>query len=169
MNRAVLFSCLLALVCVNKAQTAAFELKLDSAALGIRQTDCEAGARDAGMEYSDGYADGGPLVGGCADGGCTDGGCGMCNACCSNRGTFFGEFESTFFRYHRANGVLIGMPGATAETQVEFDFEHAPRITLGYISAGGLGVRARWWHYDHRESAMDANLGAIGVDTYNIN
>ena len=159
MNRTVLILCLLALASLGRAQVGAFDLKLTSVTRG----DCHAEGCDSGLGCTDGSADCGAPVNGCADGEC-----GTCEVCCSNRGTFFGEYESTFFRYHRANGVLIDMASPTAERHVEFDFEHTPRITFGYIGSGGFGVRARWWHYDHSESAADANQGALGVDTYNI-
>ena len=124
--------------------------------------------------------------GGCAAGGCAagsscdscDGGfgngnflesCGpdcACSACCTQKKMYFVDVESTYFRYHRADGVRID--GGDPDYGVEFGFEYSPRITAGFYGCDGFGVRARWWKYDHAEPALNENFGHMGVDTYNI-
>ena len=71
--------------------------------------------------------------------------------CCDQSGLVFG-YESTFFRYHHNDGI----PPAEG-----FDFEYSPRITIGYVGPDGLGVRVRYWDYDHSNGGAD-------VDTYNV-
>ena len=89
--------------------------------------------------------------------------CGIQTDCLgSHHGVFFNG-EATFFRYHRADGMLVqGVPGDV----VEYGFQASPRLTIGYGAADGLGVRARWWQYDHEERSSGGN--DFSVDTYNI-
>lgn len=112
---------------------------------------------------------------GCCDapcGGCHPGDpCGACDACCCDPcaiacGNWFAVGEMTLFRYHRADGVRVGDDPFAGEN-VEFDFEIAPRVTLGYAGADGFGFRVRWWEYDHRETARDQQ-SHLAVDTYTI-
>ena len=71
---------------------------------------------------------------------------------CSDQSCLDVDVEMTMFRYHHSEGI--------ARSQ-EFDFESAPRITLGFRGPGGLGIRSRWWKYDHSN-------GQAGLDTYNF-
>lgn len=82
-----------------------------------------------------------------------------CNACCCQSGSLVFDLEGTFFRYHRADGVQ------DAANQIEFGFELSPRITLGYQTGDGLGVRLRYWDYDH--NARSGN-DVITVDTFTL-
>jgi hypothetical protein len=43
----------------------------------------------------------------------------------------------------------IDLPVASLEFQTDYDMEFSPRVWLGYKGCGGLGVRGRWWYYDH--------------------
>jgi hypothetical protein len=43
----------------------------------------------------------------------------------------------------------------------EYDFEFSPRVWGGYQFPGGLGVRARWWHFDGSGSGTPLALGPI--------
>jgi hypothetical protein len=122
--------------------------------------------------------------GGCGCGAVAEAGCGCdagygCDCCedacgtwggfepCCHPTGFWGEGEVMWFRYHRADGVKVGT--FRAET-VEFDFEITPRITLGYVRCDGLGVRARYWEFDHDAPSQDpaGPNGFLDVDTYNI-
>ncbi|MBI84725.1 MAG: hypothetical protein CMJ81_16145 [Planctomycetaceae bacterium] len=96
---------------------------------------------------------------GCAVGCCDEGeapvcgcevGCGVANDC--DQSGLVVDTEMTLFRYHHSEGIVKSQ---------EFDFEAAPRITLGFRGPGGLGIRGRWWKYDHSNSLA-------GVETYNI-
>jgi len=101
---------------------------------------------------------------GCLLGSCSDTSCGTCG----NEWMYFVDFEATYFRYHRADGVQLGNLAGNQDLGVEFDFEFSPRITAGFYGCDGFGVRARYWQFDHAQPAFNPNFGAIGVDTYNI-
>ena len=75
---------------------------------------------------------------------------------CGQSGFIF-QHELTMFRYHKNQGI----PASN-----EFDFKPASRITLGYRGPDGLGVRARYWKYDHKN--LDHVDRPASVDTYNV-
>ena len=61
--------------------------------------------------------------------------------------------------------------GVGPNNDVEFDFEMAPRVTVGYQGGDGLGVRARWWNYHHTASTLNPIAGdnnGISVETYTL-
>ncbi len=107
-----------------------------------------------------------PTWNACGD--CCDYGCGnYCDPCGDAGGVgFFGEAELLFLRYHRADGTRVG--AARVAEDVEFGFEPAQRYTLGLIGPGGLGVRARYFEFDHQEAALEGGGSALGVDAYTI-
>lgn len=122
-------------------------------------------------------------LGGCATGcdsdGCDTGGCDDCggNPCGCDQSAWIFDSEIVFFRYHRADGVNTNNYGD--DDEAEFGFDVSPRLTLGYVSPDGLGVRVRWWEYIHSaDSAYDpyqgdvagqtGNPSQISVDTYTI-
>ena len=57
--------------------------------------------------------------------------CGYANDCCCG-GSWVAQFEATFFRFHRADGFL---------SNNVFDYEFAPRVTVGYETQNGFGAR----------------------------
>lgn len=69
--------------------------------------------------------------------------------CCDRCPGFIGGVEITFLKPHNNALDLIVNPGFQAPLLPEFDYEIAPRIWLGYEFAGGLGLRATWWEFDH--------------------
>lgn len=81
-----------------------------------------------------------------------------CASSCCNQSSFVFMYENTFFRYHHTNGIAHG---SGDDTNQEFGFEYSPRITFGVVGPDGLGIRARWWDYDHKS-------GGAAVDTQNI-
>ena len=85
--------------------------------------------------------------------------CDPCNDCCC--GGLVADVELTWLRYFQEGGVAdaIGAP-------VETDYEFAPRIVLGYVTANGLGLRTRYWELDAAETSAAGN--ACGVNAYNI-
>lgn len=104
----------------------------------------------------------------CGAGKCSNGSDCLCESCC-HQGGWTAGVEMTWFRYHRADGNRVGVvSGANDDDAVEFDFKQAPRVTLGYVSPDGMGVRARWWQFDQKQGANDVSKGSLGVDTYNI-
>jgi hypothetical protein len=93
----------------------------------------------------------------CGKGGCCGGildglGCGI-------GGGVFVDVEALFFR-----GYVTNVAPAP-----DFDFEIAPRLSLGYVGPGGLGVRFRYFDFSHDTGGV-ANAGDQSqlVDTYNI-
>ncbi len=110
--------------------------------------------------------------GGC--GGCCNS-CGCCSGCCCDMGGTCGCFEPCchcpglwvsaeliWFRYHRADGVRVGVGDREDE---EFDFEVTPRLTVGWVRSDGLGARIRYWEFDHN-SNEDGDADHLDVDTY---
>ena len=71
-----------------------------------------------------------------------------------------------WFKYHRADGVRVGVGEADGE-DAEFDYEITPRLTLGWVRNDGLGFRIRWWEFDHDGPAIEAG-SFVSVDTYNF-
>ena len=79
-----------------------------------------------------------------------------CTSCCS--GGAYADLELLFFKSYESDGVT----GTDNNVGGRYDFELAPRITLGYDSGCGYDVRLRYFHWDH-----NGPVGAF-VDTYNI-
>ena len=75
-----------------------------------------------------------------------------CGTPCCDQSGFISQYENTFFRFHHGDGV---------DKDQEFDFEYAPRATLGYVGPDGLGIRTRIWYYDHEN-------GGASIESYNI-
>jgi hypothetical protein len=88
-----------------------------------------------------------------------------CCECCSHSSGVWAMGELMFFRYHRADGVRVGVDDGEG---AEFDFEKTPRITVGWVREDGLGVRARYWEFDHNAAALgpDEVGSRLDVDTY---
>ena len=110
----------------------------------------------------------------------------LCEEACGGCGQTFGDLfdvcsdnpcggglvfqgEALFFRYHRADGVRVGNlnPGLGID-DVVFDHEASPRLTLGWVSNNGLGIRTRYWDYDQSSSGASSPPDRIDVDTYTI-
>jgi hypothetical protein len=72
--------------------------------------------------------------------------------------------ELLWFRYHRADGVRVGVTPGTGD-QEEFDFEPTVRLTAGVVRDDGLGVRIRYWEFDHNSNG-DGDGDRLDVDTY---
>jgi hypothetical protein len=92
---------------------------------------------------------------------CTGGTCGCFEPCCHPSG-LWASAELLWFRYHRADGVRVGVDGLDPE---EFDFEPTLRLTAGWVRDDGLGVRLRYWEFDHN-SNNDGDDERLFVDTY---
>ena len=70
-----------------------------------------------------------------------------------------------FFRYHRTDGVRVG---DREDEGAEFDFAASPRITRGVKPCGDLGVRVRWFDYNHTQDTFSGRNELIAVDAYNF-
>lgn len=99
----------------------------------------------------------------CAEDCCDDGCCGSCG------GGFYAEGEALFFKYHRADGTAVGL-GTPFDTDedVEFEYTAVPRVSLGYVAANGLGIRARYFEFDQSEEANEGAPSHLAIDTYTI-
>lgn len=90
---------------------------------------------------------------GCADAAGCGNGCGdCCDDCCGNPG-FVGGAEILWLTAYHAEGDFGN-----------FDGETATRFWVGYQGADGLGVRVRWFDFDHREAAA----GGVGPNILDI-
>jgi hypothetical protein len=91
-----------------------------------------------------------------------DGACDSCDCCdCCGQSAWIVDVEALFFRYGRVDGtqnVITGSP-------VQFDFELAPRLTVGYVGSSGLGFRIRYFEFDHTATG---GLDSIDVNTFTI-
>jgi hypothetical protein len=77
--------------------------------------------------------------------------------------------EALFFRYHRSDGVRVGVD--VPEEVAEFDLDPTPRVTIGWIDGtGSVGVRARGWEFDHNADVFGPGEddSSVQVDTYNL-
>ncbi len=83
----------------------------------------------------------------------------FCEACGDGAVTF--DAELTFLRYHQSGGVL-----ASNSQPAEFGFDPAPRFVAGYEACNGLGIRGRYWFFDH--SAVTNDGVEYAIDTYNL-
>ena len=70
----------------------------------------------------------------------------IASQCCKPK-TYFVTAESTFFRYHRADGVRLGDTSGTGDPNlgVEFDYECSPRVTAGFYGYKAEFVRLMIW------------------------
>ncbi len=83
------------------------------------------------------------------------------------------EAEALFFKYLRADGNRVGIDPDGGTDDVEFSHYATPRLTLGWVSAGGLGIRARYFKYDQSDQSLAtggaaATADLLRVDTYTI-
>src|SRR5439155_19663299 len=79
--------------------------------------------------------------------------------------------ELMWFRYHRADGARVSNETArNGDDDVPFDFEITPRFSAGFVRGDGLGVRARYWRFDHTaiKGAGTGDQDALSVNTYTI-
>ncbi len=89
--------------------------------------------------------------------------CGNPDAFCGCGPTWYLEVETIAARYRRANGTSYD----ASEPGTAFDYgrELIPRVTAGVVLNSGLGVRLRYFDYDHGDtnangvaSCVDANV-----------
>ncbi len=97
----------------------------------------------------------------CCDPCCGGGTCGCFEPCCHSSG-IWAMGELLFLRYHRADGVRVGVGNGEDE---EFDFDMTPRLSVGWVRSDGLGARIRYWQFDHN-SNDDGDADHLDLDTY---
>lgn len=94
------------------------------------------------------------------------------NTSSCNRG-LFGTAELLILRYHRADGARSGnysiIPVVDTD-DVDFRYQAAPRMTLGYRFDSGIGFRTRYFHYDADAPArfFDTVDASMNVRTFTI-
>lgn len=96
---------------------------------------------------------------GCLDGCCEGDAC--CDPCCRPAGYIVGA-ELAFLKPHSS----LGTRGA--QRDIDFGYDLAPRIWLGYQGSDGLGWRVRYWEFNHRKDVrIDATTAdMLSYDTY---
>jgi len=118
--------------------------------------------------WSDGqYAGDGCCETDCRETGCGDA-CGSgCDCGCGGGCGIYAGFEFIFMRpYLRAQpeiGLAVLDIEAVAGLSFDHDFEITPRLWMGFVGQCGLGVRARYWQYDHAANgSLDFSLEIEG-------
>lgn len=80
----------------------------------------------------------------------------------------YGGYEFVFVRPHYDDQAAFYVdtfsPDSVRAEPFETQFKLTPRIWLGYTTQNGLGVRVRFWQYDHNTSPRSFTPGAgVGV------
>ncbi len=81
-----------------------------------------------------------------------------CNRCES--GGLYAGFAFVFARPHfkEAFQATVGDPTAAISlVPFSYDYDISPRTWLGYTGANGLGVRTRYWQYDHAAAPFQSS------------
>ncbi len=69
------------------------------------------------------------------------------------------DAEINFMRFYQTDGVgPLGTPN-------RFKYEATPRVEIGYVSAGGVGIRGRYWNFSYTAGPPALETA---VDTYNV-
>ncbi|NIP87206.1 MAG: hypothetical protein GTO03_17255, partial [Planctomycetales bacterium] len=85
------------------------------------------------------------------DSGCAD--CGACEGCYCQLGCrWYAGAEVVVVKPHFEDGVTK-IDGFRLDP--DYDMEASPRVWLGYHNHAGLGVRARYWNWDHNSAGND--------------
>jgi hypothetical protein len=103
----------------------------------------------------------------CCGESCCSGSCGGCDPCCRSAG-IIGGAELMFLKPHSS----LGTRGAV--TDIDFGYDPAPRVWLGYQGSDGLGFRVRYWEFDHRKDVAGRDalgnpvVDSLSYDTYTL-
>jgi hypothetical protein len=121
------------------------------------------GGCDAGCGCDTGCGCGCNTGCGCCDTSCGD--CWGCSSCCPH---LYAAYESVFLKPHfsRDAAFFIERPGAVPafeEVSFDWDLEYSPRFEVGYLNPCGLGVRARYWRFDHSTTQTGAVTGNASI------
>ncbi len=91
---------------------------------------------------------------------------------CQPKCGLFGEAEILLFHYNRSDGNRSGnysLVPVVDSDDVDFDVEASPRLTVGYRSGSGLGLRARYFDYSADAAAVsEAVAASMSIDTYTL-
>ncbi len=94
------------------------------------------------------------------------GGCGNAQACCGCGPTWYAEFEAMSARYRRADGTSVD----ASDPNAAFDYgrQLMPRVTAGVVLNSGLGVRLRYFDYDHGDTNANGAIGSIDANVIDL-
>jgi hypothetical protein len=115
----------------------------------------------------------------CGCGACGGCGCGCCcDPCCRSQG-FYGGVELSYLKAHNSSGTgptgllaaarSVNVGGITVDSsvaEIDPDFEPTPRLWIGYQRCDGLGVRLRYWEYDHSFDVAIGSPFTLFFDTF---
>ena len=93
-------------------------------------------------------------------------GCDFTNTGCRKSG-FVGQFEAIMIEpYYQGGGDPSKLVGTFYRgEQLRYNYQVAPRVTLGYVGANGLGGRFRFFDYHQTGSVAQTSLGANATTT----
>lgn len=84
--------------------------------------------------------------------------------CCPppSHGCIVAGFEAAMLTPHMGN-VTADIPalGGPISLLPDYNMEFSPRVFLGYVGPGGLGVRLRYWQFDHSARGDSAVMDLI--------
>ena len=71
-------------------------------------------------------------------------------------------YDATVFKFHDSDGVR------GIHSPMEFEYEWAPRVWVGYTGPTGVGIRARYWDFDQRHVVVlgNAQTDSLRIDTW---
>jgi hypothetical protein len=78
---------------------------------------------------------------------------GECGEPYCNNGGVYADVELMFLGYHQEGGVED-----SAGNNADFGFDISSRFEVGAVRSDGLGVRVRFWNYDHSENSTAGNV-----------
>ncbi|MBX3414226.1 MAG: hypothetical protein KF708_16180 [Pirellulales bacterium] len=101
----------------------------------------------------------------CGNGGC---GCGDCDFGCHPSGFYAGGAAVWYRPFFEDNiaisrSTIVGPDLVTESTSFHYDYQATPRVWLGYVADGGLGIRGQYWQYD--DQAKPVALGDANAQT----
>jgi len=95
-----------------------------------------------------------------------------CEPCCERCG-FYAGFAVVWIRPHfqeNTSYIVDPPPDDNVVVPFDYDYEITPRIWMGFQSASGLGMRSRYWEFDHDTGPMSqtatATTAPIFVEVY---
>lgn len=126
-------------------ELAALKSRLDSGT-GVKQAGYVEYDSAAATGTTSGFSNATEVSGDC--------GCSECDFGCHPSGVYAGGAAVWYRPFFEDNiaitrSTLVG-PGAfvTESTSFHYDYEVTPRVWLGYVADGGLGIRGQYWQFD---------------------
>jgi hypothetical protein len=92
--------------------------------------------------------------------------CGHPEAFCGCGPTWYFELEAIAARYRRGNGTSYDASNPAAA--FDDDRQLIPRLTGGVVLGSGLGVRLRYFDYDHSDTNPDGVTGHVDANVIDL-